>query len=100
MSDTTLIQEHLSLLGKKVRCRVTAVEGTVASVCFDLYGCVQAIVNRGLDKDGKFHDQVWFDVNRLEVLDHKPVMIQPSFVAGPSAEGKKGPAERPAFLKP
>lgn len=89
------IQKHLNLLGLKVRDRVTGAKGVVASISFDLYGCIQAVVNPGLDKDGKQLDQNWYDVSRLEVTDSEPVMPRPDFVSGPVAEGRKGPAEKP-----
>ena len=96
----TNIKKHLSLLGKKVEDRVTGMKGVVASVSFDLYGCVQAIVNPGLQKDGKMADQVWLDVSRLMVLCEKPVMDLPNYDFGPQAEGRQGSAERPSYFKP
>ena len=94
------IKDHLNLLGMRVQDRVTGFTGVVSSVGFDLYGCVQAIVNPGADKTGKLQDSQWFDVGRLKMLGTKPVMDRPNFDFGPSAEGKKGPAEKPAFCKP
>lgn len=67
------IRKHLELLGLKVKDRVTGHEGVVTSIGFDLYGCIQAIVNPGADKEGKLRDSNWFDVNRLEVLEKEPV---------------------------
>lgn len=89
------VQKHLSLLGLKVRDKVTCVEGVVATIGFDLYGCVQAIVNCGVDKEGKLKDQLWFDVARLEVLDSVPVMTPPNFHTGPQAEGLQGCDRKP-----
>lgn len=89
------ITTHLELLGKKVRDRVTKTTGVVTSISFDLFGCIQAILNPGMDKDGKQRDSLWMDVSRLEVLDKKPVMTPPNFNAGPIAEGKQGAAEKP-----
>jgi hypothetical protein len=94
MSDT--INTHLAKLGFKARDRVTGMEGVIITVGFDLYGCVQAIVDPGLDKDGKQRGSVWFDIARLELISKKPVMPQPDFVSGLVAEGRKGPAEKPA----
>ena len=93
------VKQHLSLLGLKVRDRVTGLGGIVTSVGFDMYGCIQAIVHPGNDKDGKPRDQLWFDVNRLEVLSPTPVMQRPDFDQGPQAEGLQGPAEKPASFK-
>lgn len=89
------IKNHLDLLGKKVEDRVSGLKGVVTSVCFDLYGCIQAIVHPGLGADGKLNEQNWFDVSRLSVLDDKPVMQRPNWEVGPQAEGKQGAADKP-----
>ncbi|MBI4997819.1 MAG: hypothetical protein HZC22_13195 [Rhodocyclales bacterium] len=93
------MQKHLDLLGMRVEDKVTGFKGVVASVGFDLYGCVQAIVNPGADKDGKLMEQYWFDVARLELTSEEPVMARPNFEYGPQAEGKQGAAEKPKFAK-
>ena len=93
------IKKHMGLLGLKVQDKVTGQKGVVASISFDLYGCVQAIVNPGIDKEGKPRDSLWFDVSRLTVLDKKPVMQPPDYEYGPQAEGRQGAAERPATWK-
>jgi hypothetical protein len=41
----TKIEQHLTILGKPVRDRVTKMSGIATSVCFDLYGCIQVCVN-------------------------------------------------------
>jgi hypothetical protein len=94
------IQKHIGLLGFKVEDKVTKFQGVVASVSFDLYGCVQAVVNPGMDKEGKLKDSQWFDVNRLKVISENPVMDVPNFDFGLQAEGKQGAAEKPGSLKP
>ena len=93
------IKKHIALLGLRVEDKVTGMRGVVASISFDLYGCVQAIVNPGMDKEGKPRDSLWFDVARLKVLDKKPVMQTPDFEYGPQAEGRQGASERPATWK-
>ena len=90
------IAKHINMLGLKVQDKVTGYKGVVESISFDLYGCVQAIVRPPIAKDGTLPDSRWFDVARLTVLNKKPVMDQPCFDFGPVAEGKKGPAEKPA----
>lgn len=75
----------------KVEDRVTGFKGVVASVSFDLYGCIQAVVNPGMDKSGKLGDSNWFDVNRLKVISKSPVMPVPAF----ALEEEKGPSEKP-----
>lgn len=89
------IRKHLGLLGHRVEDRVTGFTGVVASISFDLYGCVQAIVNPGIGKDGKLGEQNWFDVNRLVVKTKAPIMEIPNFDFGPVAQGKQGAAEKP-----
>lgn len=93
------IKTHLGLLGKRVMDKVTGKQGVVASVSFDLYGCVQAVVNPGMAKDGKLEESLWFDVARLKVLSQQPVMDPPDYDFGAQAEGKQGAAEKPAFGK-
>jgi hypothetical protein len=88
------IKVHLDLLGRRVADKVTGFEGVVTSISFDLYGCIQAIVNPGLDKDRKPLDQHWFDVNRLAVLT-APVMDVPNYGEQLIARGDKGAAEKP-----
>lgn len=77
--------DHLGLLGHTVRDRITGFRGTVTSICFDLYGCVQACVIRQVAKDGKRQDGEWFDTKRLIRVSKRPVMARPTFqvVDGP-----------------
>jgi hypothetical protein len=42
------MQKHLSLLGHRVKDRISGSTGVVDSICFDLYGCVQATINQEL----------------------------------------------------
>jgi hypothetical protein len=67
----------IDLLGYRARDRITGVEGVVTCVTFDLYGCVQVMLHRGLDKDGKPHEQQWFDVGRLALLKDRPRVMEP-----------------------
>lgn len=97
------LRDCFDLLGFKVKDKVTGMEGVCTSISIDLYGCIQALVNPGLDKDGKHRDQVYYDVNRLDKTSKKAVMplppiLQPvGYVASPK---DKGPAEKPGALKP
>jgi len=93
------IRKHMEMLGLKVEDKVTGFKGVVTSVSFDLYGCVQTIVNPGMGEDKKPGESLWFDIGRLKVLESEPVMDVPNFEYGPIAEGKKGPAEKPMFMK-
>lgn len=93
------VKKHLNLLGMKVEDKVTEFKGVVTSVTFDLYGCVQALVHPGVDKDGEIMEQRWFDVSRLGVTSAEPVMERPDYEHGPQAEGKQGAAEKPNSMK-
>ena len=88
------VRAHLGLLGLKVEDKVTKFTGIVDTISFDLYGCVQAGVNPGLDKDKKQMDCRWYDVNRLKIKNKKAVMVVPNFDFGKVAEGKRGPADK------
>lgn len=96
------LTKHMELMGLKVEDKVTSFTGVVVTICFDLYGCIQAAVHPGLDDKGGLRDPIWLDVTRLRILDSTPVMERPEFDWSPqviSAAGK-GPAERPAHHKP
>lgn len=82
--------EHIELLGLTVVDRVTGFKGTVTSISFELYGCVQAIVQARLQKGEKEAQQRWLDINRLEFKKDKRVMPVPNFDEGYQAEGKQG----------
>lgn len=97
----TNIEKQIAKLGRAGTDKVTRFNGVVTSVSFDLYGCIQLLLNPGLDKDGKLQEQQWFDSNRI-ALDPEgtPYMPPPNFVDGREADGDKGPAEKPASIKP
>ena len=90
------VDKHMELLGHRVTDVVTGFKGVVSSISFDLYGCIQAVVTPAAGKDGKQEDSRWYDVQRLKVTSKTPVMPVPDFDKGYPAEGKKGPAEKPA----
>jgi hypothetical protein len=73
------MNDHLSLLGFKVKDVVTGFSGVVTSISFELYGCVQGLVNPGLDETGKQKDPYWFDLSRLQKTSKRPVMKAASF---------------------
>lgn len=93
------LQSHVDLLGYKCQDKVTGFKGVITTIGFDLYGCVQAIVNPGLNEKGEAKDVCWFDIARLKITSKKPVMDQPDFKQGYIAEGKKGPSEKPSMGK-
>lgn len=101
MTNSVNLLQHLNLLGLRVEDRVTGFKGVVSTVGFDLYGCIQAIVNPGADADGKLRDPQWFDVGRLQVQDATPVMERPTFdwTTESVSASQKGPGERPRINK-
>ena len=87
MSD--ILEQHVRLLGTHCKDKITGVKGVITSICFDLYGCIQACVTpNDPDKDSK-----WVDVTRLIVGKRKIPM--PNYNKGYIAEGKKGAADKP-----
>lgn len=101
MTASVDLLKHLNLLGLRVEDKVTGFKGVVATVSFDLYGCIQAVVNPGANSEGTLRDSQWFDVGRLKVTNDEPVMDRPTFAWTPEllAAGGKGPAERPTSCK-
>lgn len=89
-----LVKDQLAFLGLEVQDKVTTFSGIVTSVSFDLYGCIQCLVNPGLDNDGKIKDSVWFDSNRLNKMTKNPVIPLPEF------DYLHGPEVKPTNRKP
>lgn len=90
-----IIQQCFSFLGCRVKDKVTGVEGVMVSLSFDLYGCVQGLV-QPVSKDtiavnGNLLDRYWMDMNRLIKLT-EPVMTPPDFNAGVIHILNHGPA--------
>ena len=81
------VMQTLDVLGKKVADKVTGLKGVATSVSFDLYGCVQVLVNPGVGTDGKLGDVYWFDMSRLEISDQR-VMLPPKFSLDKGPEAK------------
>ena len=90
------MEKHFGLLGMKVVDQVTGRKGVVVSVSFDLFGCIQAVVQPEVCPDGTDAESAWYDVARLKVTSKNPVMDVPNYEYGYVAEGLKGPADKPA----
>jgi len=73
------IQQHIDLLGKPVKDKVTGKTGIVTSISFDLYGCIQAIITPKTCKDNKDPEMKWYDLCRLKVTSNKRAMKVPNF---------------------
>lgn len=88
------MNNHLEMLGLKATECVTGFSGTITTLSFDLYGCIQAVLTPAIDKDYNMPDGKWFDVTRLRITDSNPVMQVPNFNEGYIAQGKKGCAAK------
>lgn len=93
-----MIQATIDYLGQRGRDKVTNFTGTVTSVCFDLYGCVQVVLTPDVDKkNAKATDGGWYDINRVELLSEDRRMPVPqAFSEADAAPGtyEKGPAAK------
>ena len=89
------LEEHLKILGYEVEDKVTGKRGTVDSIAFDLYGCIQAAVIPKVDENGEERKAKWLDVPRLKVISDEPVMDQPDFGFELLKTGKKGSSDKP-----
>lgn len=88
------MNKHLEWLGYEVRDRVSGMSGTVTSICFDLYGCVQADVRPKFDaKKNEMPTGIWLDVTRLEKLSKRRVMEIPDGAAF-ALEQPHGPSQK------
>jgi hypothetical protein len=83
------INSLLDVLGRRATDKVTGFVGTVTSVSFDLYGCIQCIVVPPATKDAPSEGR-WFDLKRLN-LESQRVMPVPSFAVG----SEPGPEDKP-----
>ncbi len=74
-----MIQNTVNLLGLRAKDKVTGFTGTVTSVSFDLYGCVQAVITPDATA-GKMEEAHWFDVGRLTDIGNRTMDV-PAFDA-------------------
>ena len=90
-------EKHIELLGLLASDKVTGLSGVIDSVCFDLYGCIQASIKpRQLKENGDMHVGYWVDVTRLNIdTQSDRIMEIPDFYQGYIAEGRKGAADKP-----
>lgn len=86
--------KHIDLLGVKVSDKATGFTGVVTTVSFDLYGCIQAVVQPAATPENTLPQSSWFDVNRLVRLGER-VMEVPDYDHLTIANGDRGYAEKP-----
>ena len=70
-------------LGIKAKDIVTRFEGIITGRVQYLTGCNQYLLNPTVGKEGKSVDPGWYDENRIEVLDDKPLELDMSGAPGP-----------------
>jgi hypothetical protein len=87
------IEKYLDRLGLEGKDKVTGIEGTVTSISFDLYGCIQVILTPKKGDESKYPSCNWFDIGRVEFQEGFKVMETPNFMEPKKliSEGKKGP---------
>lgn len=88
-------KKHIELLGYKAKDKVTGFAGVIDSMCFDLYGCIQASLKPPMNDKGEIPQGYWVDVTRLEVNTKKRIVELPNFYEGYVANGKKGATDKP-----
>ncbi|RLE24687.1 MAG: hypothetical protein DRJ50_04285, partial [Actinobacteria bacterium] len=88
----TRVDKAIDLLGFRVRDVITNIEGVATSVSFDLYGCIQIVLDRGYDEKNERIETPWLDLVRLEKLEGDRLLTLPDF-AGTDVSG---PAEKPS----
>jgi hypothetical protein len=87
-----MIHPSFKLLGHNVKDIVTGTEGVCDSICFDLYGCIQASVRPpGLNDKGEPKLACWYDVKRLKTTTTTPVMDVPDFSKPEIGSASKAP---------
>ncbi len=60
--------QELSLLGSRVRDRITGFTGVATGRAEYLDRGVRYLISPPLDKDGKYVEPLWFPANQLDVL--------------------------------
>lgn len=62
-------------LGRKARDRITGFEGTITGFCQYLSGCHQLLLVPKCGPDGEYHQGIWLDEQRVELIDAAPVRL-------------------------
>lgn len=64
-----------TVLGMKVKDRLTGFTGIVTGYVTYISGCNQCLVAPPTKKDGTLAESHWFDEQRLEVLSKQPIVL-------------------------
>jgi hypothetical protein len=96
--EKMITNNAINLLGQKARDKISCATGYITSVCFDLYGCIQVIINPcKMGEDGKMLDTYgWIDINRIIIINKNKIMKNPDFDEKyTSFKSVSGPSEKP-----
>lgn len=89
-------ENHFRFMGRNCRDRITGFCGVGASVCFDLYGCIQTCLTPAHNPNANEQQKsVWYDNNRLEVINSKLVLPLPEFMGAAKAKDAGGGFDKP-----
>lgn len=81
-------------LGQTVSDVITGFKGVATGYVTYITGCNQVLVAPRMKEDGKAPESHWYDEDRLEVLEAKPIVLPGTMVA----EASPGP-DMPAPIK-
>lgn len=84
------VSDYLQILGFPASDRITGFSGVAASVCFDLYGCIQVVITPPVNDKGEAPESRWFDIARVATTGGRVMEPPARWTAA------KGPAEKPA----
>lgn len=91
-----MINGVIDMLGFEAEDKITGCSGTISSVSFDLYGCIQVLLTPKVKKGTETKVYGWFDVARIKIKSKKRIMEHPSFEQKyKTKENVNGPAEKP-----
>lgn len=93
-----ITEKCVSYLGFKAKDKVTGAKGMISTVCFDVYGCIQVILDpQKVNKDGTVGKNIgWIDINRVQIEGKKRFFEPPDFNIKYKKEKEiHGPAEKP-----
>lgn len=84
-----LPKKGTTMLGKKGKDRITGFTGTITGHVNYISGCSQVLLTPPIGKDGKPGEALWFDEQRIELLNVKPIVLNNTHTPGPDAPAPK-----------
>lgn len=74
-----------NLLGKRLKDKVTGLEGIAVTKCIYLNGCIQYAIQAEIKQDGTLPKQEWVDIQTLEVISDGVINDIPDSTIIPSS---------------